>query len=102
MWPCHVILLVITSNNISLSPPISITYHFDTDGSLFLIYQTSFIYYWELFFLYRIIEKRTSCYLIDWEAYHLSSNFVGTYFSFSFAFVLQLLSSWFYNDYKLI
>ena len=34
-WPCHVILLVITSNNILLSLPIALTYYFIPDGSLF-------------------------------------------------------------------
>ena len=34
-WPCHVILLIIISNNISLSLPIVLTYHFFPDGSSF-------------------------------------------------------------------
>ena len=34
-WLCHVILLIITSNIIPLSPPIAFTYHLVSDGSLF-------------------------------------------------------------------
>ena len=34
-WPRHVILLVITSNNISLSPPIALTHCLIPDGSPF-------------------------------------------------------------------
>ena len=35
IWPCHVILLVISSNNIPLSLPIAFTYHLISDNSLF-------------------------------------------------------------------
>ena len=34
-WPCHVILLVITSNDIPLSPPIALTHRLIPNDSLF-------------------------------------------------------------------
>ena len=94
-WSRHVILLVIISNNISLSPSIILIYYFVPDGSPFSIHQTSFIYYWKLSFLHRIAEKNTSRYPICWKAYHPLLYLDETHFSFSFAPALQLLSSWF-------
>ena len=48
----------------------------------FLIYQTPFIYYWELAFLYRIIEKRISRYssviLLQFRFLLINIPFVGT------------------------
>ena len=61
----------------------------------FLIYQTLFIYYWELFFQHYIAEKRTSRYLIYWEKYHPLLYFIKTQIFFSSAPALQLLSNWF-------
>ena len=43
-WPRHVISLVITLNDIPLSPPIALTYHFCSWWLAFLMHQTSFIY----------------------------------------------------------
>ena len=43
-WPCHVILLVITLNNILPSPPIALTYHFCFWRLALSMHQTSFIY----------------------------------------------------------
>ena len=42
-WPYHMILLVITLNNIPLSPPIALIYHFCSWRLAFLMHQTSFI-----------------------------------------------------------
>ena len=43
-WLCHMISLVITLNDIPLSPPIALTYHFCSWRLAFSIHQTSFIY----------------------------------------------------------
>ena len=43
-WPCHVISLVITLNNILLSPPITLIYHFYSWRLTLLMHPTSFIY----------------------------------------------------------
>ena len=43
-WPRHVILLVITLNDIPLSPPIALTYHFCSWRLALSMHQTSFIY----------------------------------------------------------
>ena len=51
---------------------------------IFLIYQTSFIYYWKLFFLHHINHKRTSRYSICWKVHHLLFYFFRTHFSFFF------------------
>ena len=43
-WPRHVISLVITLNDIPLSPPIALTYHFCSWRLALSMHQTSFIY----------------------------------------------------------
>ena len=63
----HVILLVITSNNIPPSPPIALAYHLVLDDSPFQ-YTKPYL---------SIIEKRTSRYLICWETLHLSLYLLG-------------------------
>ena len=72
IWPHHIILLIIISNNISSKLSIALIYYLVLDNSLFLIHQTLFIYYWKLAFLYCIIEKRISYYLIYWKVFYLS------------------------------
>ena len=63
----HVISLVITSNNILLSPPIALAYYLVLDGSPF----------WYTKPYLSIVEKRISRYSICWEALHLSSYLLG-------------------------
>ena len=82
-WPCHVILLIITSNDIPPSPPIALTYYLVSDDSPFWYTKPHssivgnrfpILHYWKsppaaiLF-----IEKPTSCYLICLEALPPSS-----------------------------
>ena len=55
-WPCHVISLVITLNNIPLSPPIALTYHFVPDGSPFRCTKPHSSICWELTLLHHIAE----------------------------------------------
>ena len=63
----HVILLVITSNNIPLSPSIALAYHLVPDGSPFQ--------YTKLH--PSVVEKCISRYPICWEALHPSSYLLG-------------------------
>ena len=63
----HVISLVITSNDIPLSPTIALAYHFVSNGSPF----------WYTKPHPSIVEKRTSRYPICWEALHPSSYLLG-------------------------
>ena len=56
----HVILLIITSNDIPLSPPIALAYHLVPDGSSF----------WYTKLHPSIVEKCTSRYSIYWKTLH--------------------------------
>ena len=62
----HVISLVITSNDIPLSPPIALTYRPIPDGSpsrlTFLVHQTSFIYCWKSASYIAFVGKHSLCY----------------------------------------
>ena len=69
MEPCHMILLVIIFNNISLSLLIAFIYHFISDSLflnilnlIYLLLKISFslLYCWNIFARYYIIEKFTS------------------------------------------
>ena len=93
-WLRHVILLVITSNNIPLSPTVALSIALFLI-SHFMIHQTPFIYCWESVFLYWIVEKWTSHYSICWEALFPSSycNF-DFYSSTSRLLGLDFFSSW--------
>ena len=81
-WLCHVISLVITSNNTPLSLPIALTYCLVSDGSPFRYTKPhlSIIGNWLLTLhcwesppaAISFIEKPTSCYLIYWKALPLS------------------------------
>ena len=64
MWPRHVILLVITLNNIPLSPPIVLTYHFVPDGLSFQCTKPYLFIYWESILLYCIAETYQSVILL--------------------------------------
>ena len=105
-WPHHVILLVIISNDIPLSPPITLTYYLVPDSWPFWYtkpYSSIIGNYPSYIALLKsapavilFVGKRTGCHPICWEAYHPSSYFVETHFSFSSsAPALRLLSSWF-------
>ena len=50
------IALIIVSNYIPLNLLIALIYHLYFYQIIFLIYQTSFIYYWELTFFYFITK----------------------------------------------
>ena len=56
MWLCYVILLVIILNNISLNPPIALTYYFVLDGLFFQYTKSHLFICWELTLFYHIAE----------------------------------------------
>ena len=55
-WPCHMISLVITLNDISLSPPIALTYHFDPDSLPFQCTKPHSSICWESTLFHHIAE----------------------------------------------
>lgn len=73
MWPYHVILLVIISNNIPWSLPIRLIYYLVFNGLFFYYTKLYPFICWKSVFLLYIIEKCTSCYLIIRKRTHSSS-----------------------------
>ena len=79
MWPHYMILLIVTSNDIPLSPSIALAYYLVPDGSFFGTLNLIHLLL-EIGILYCIIEKLISRYLICWKAYQQLSYFVGKRF----------------------
>ena len=81
MWPHYVTLLVITSNNILLNPPIALAYYlflpdciFNISNFIYLLLEIGFfsVHCWNALARYYIIEKR-----INLSFYSPNISFAG-------------------------